>query len=260
MFHFTPFLEKGIRLNCSEDEKFIKGIKMLIIKTNNIAKSKKHFIYVSIMTSLSKVSKYLLIILFPSFLILTNFNYLIFNRSFFESLQKKVKSEINLDSRIYYSNNLIDYYQNKELLDQKFYSYQAQLHLKDVKNLLIATKVIIGLSIILIVSLIIIIVHEKAYESIFTALVYGTTICLLAIGALGIGLSSYFDFLFQKMHKILFTNTLWLFPVDDTLVLVFPNEFFVLFANHLVINTVGTCLLLLGLSICGKIYIRRQVR
>lgn len=208
--------------------------------------------------SLLRVARYLLIIITPLLIILANFNYLAFNKNFFEKIQRNVQSYLDLNERIYYTNNVISYYQGNGILDQKFYSYQAQVHLKDVKNLLNAVRIIIGLSIISILSLITIIVHEKDYESIFTSFVYGSIICLVVISALGMGLASYFDSLFLQMHKILFTNTLWLFSPNDTLIQVFPGEFFVFFAKNLVINTVRTCLLLLVASFCGKIYIRRH--
>ncbi len=208
--------------------------------------------------SLSVVSKYLLIIILPFFIFLANFNYLAFNKNFYGKIQNGLKSDLNLEDRIHYTNNVINYYQGKELLDKQFYSYQAQLHLLEVKNLLNATRVILGLSIIIILSLIIIITHEKRYESIFTMVSVSSIICVVTIGALGFGLTNYFDSIFLQMHHVLFANTFWLFPPDDMLVQVFPNEFFVLFANRFVLNTLITCVVLLIVSALGKILVRRH--
>lgn len=180
---------------------------------------------------------------------LANFSYLSFNRSFLKEIQTEIQSNINLADRIRYTNNVIDYYSNIKLLDGNFYSYQAQLHLAQVKNLLNATKIIIGLNIILILSLITILVHEKRYEMIFTSTFYSGLICLALFIFLGVGVTKYFDVMFLTMHKLFFTGTSWLFLSSDTLIQVFPNEFFVLFAKQFAVNTIisSSCLVILSL-------------
>lgn len=166
---------------------------------------------------------------------------------------------MNLETRIKSTNNVVDFYQGKIMLDQNIYSHQAQLHLEDVKKLLAATRIIIGMNIIIVLSLIIIIVHEKKYEIIFTSLAHG---CLFTIGfllLLGFGVFKHFDELFLGMHKVIFRDDLWLFPSTDTLVQIFPAEFFVLFANQLVINTTVTCIFLFALAQAGKILARKTI-
>jgi len=86
---------------------------------------------------------------------------------------------------------------------------------------------------------------------------YSGLICLSLFLLLGIGISKYFDFLFLNIHKLLFTDTLWLFPSTDTLIQVFPNEFFVLFARQFAINVMITSGILAAVSFVTNIVIHR---
>lgn len=198
--------------------------------------------------SIANISKYLLVILVPLLIILANFIYLSHNRVFFEKIQGQIQSSINLADRIRYTSNVIDYYSSTKLLDGNIYSYQARLHLAEVKGLLQSLKIIIVLNTIIILLLMTILVHEKRYETLFTSLYHGGLICLAFFILIGMGILQYFDSLFLTMHKLLFKDTLWLFPSSDTLIQVFPNEFFVLFAKQFAINTIVTSVILAVVS------------
>jgi uncharacterized membrane protein len=103
-----------------------------------------------------------------------------------------------------------------------------------------------------------ILTHEKKYESIFTAIYHSGLICLTFFVLLGFGVTKYFDFLFLSMHRLIFTDTSWLFPSSDTLIQVFPNEFFVLFAKQFAINTIISSLVLVIVSFIAKHLVRKQ--
>lgn len=208
--------------------------------------------------SIAKIAGYLLVIILPVLTILLNFKHLALNSGFNEKLQGQIQSNLPLKERMYYSNNVLDFYKNKADLDHNFYSEQAQLHLKAVKNLLVATKVIVIMSIIITLILMLLLTHEKRYEIIFTATFYGSLLCLLFIAAIAIGLTQNFDIMFTGMHKILFSENLWLFPPDDNLVNVFPVEFFVLFANSLALNIVYSSTVLLIVSAVGLVKLKRR--
>lgn len=208
--------------------------------------------------SLANISKYLLVIFVPLLIILINFINLSYNRPFFKKIQEQIQSNLNLNDRIRYTNNVIDYYSGTKLLDGNFYSYQARLHLAEVKGLLQAAKFIMALNTIVILLLITILVHEKNYEIIFTGLFYGSLICLFFFLLLGLGISKYFDAMFLSLHKVLFTESLWLFPPTDTLIQLFPNQFFVLFAKQFAINTIATSSVLIMISLTGKYVLKKR--
>lgn len=195
--------------------------------------------------------------LLPLLVFLINFNYLALNYGFVRSLQQKINSDITLENRLHQTDNIISYFKGREVLDQSFYSEQARLHLGEVKDLLTAITVLITLNIIVVLLLIIIIVHEKDYESIFIGMLYS---CLAGLGfffLLGFTVSNFFDPFFLSLHKLIFTDNLWLFPSTDTLVRLFPSEYFELFAKKLVINTVVVNLALIILSLVGVKLIKK---
>ncbi len=61
------------------------------------------------------------------------------------------------------------------------------------------------------------------------------------------------------MHRLLFTDTLWLFPSSDTLIQVFPNDFFVLFAKQFSINVITTSILLILVSLVARRFVRKLI-
>ena len=204
------------------------------------------------------VAKYLVTILLPLVIILTNLIFLVYNISFQAEIQQKVKSTLNIDDRIRQNVRLIHYYQGKELLDHNFYSPQAVNHLKEVKDILTSGQIIFGMSTIVILLMYTIIARAKRYEIIFTATFYGSVICLVFSSLLALGLLVQFDTFFNILHAALFKSNSWAFPGDDNLIQVFPAEFFVLFAKQLSLNVIYTSATLVALSIIGKLLIRKK--
>src|SRR3989338_7855052 len=97
------------------------------------------------------VAKYFLVILIPLVIILGNFVYLVFNFSFYQKLYQKVGVyQTFADSQIvdFATDNLLNYFRGKNELDHNFFSNQAKLHLKDVKNILQVTSSIFYLSLV----------------------------------------------------------------------------------------------------------------
>lgn len=209
------------------------------------------------------IAKYLVIILLPLVIILANMIFLAFNISAQAEIQQKVSSPLNIDDRIRQNNKLISYYQGKGLLDHNFYSPQAMNHLQEVKNILTSAQIILGMSTIVVLAMYTIIARAKQYEMIFTATLYGSSICLLLLivmSLLGVGLAVQFDTLFNTLHSLLFKSDSWAFPPDDSLIQVFPSEFFVLLAKQLSQNTIYTSVALIALSIVGKLVLKRQAK
>lgn len=187
------------------------------------------------------------IFLFMSIL-LSNLLYLTFNQNFYKGVFKKEKiyenfqSENQVNSAAY---NLLSYFRGKNKLDFNFYSEQAELHLKDVKNLLEIARI---LNIIVSISLLAIVIYllfKNRKEQIRRSLVFAS-ILLTSLILLSFILSLLsFDWSFIYFHQLLFTNNLWLFPPQDNLIKLFPETFFVAFARQLLINILICIFLLL---------------
>lgn len=190
-----------------------------------------------------RVLAYLLVVIIPVVIILSNFRYLIFNFNFYQSLYKKVgvyQSFVDTTMVDSATINLLGYFRGKNQLDHNFFSNQAILHMADVKRSLISTLNLFYLSLIVVIVLISILIRKKQFRLLIQAAQAASLATMIFIILALAGLSSTFDFLFDRFHQLLFVNNLWLFPEDDNLVKLFPQEFFVQFANQLAANILIT--------------------
>lgn len=186
-----------------------------------------------------RVQKLFFIIIFPIILILGNFEALAKNESFYHYLYEKSGTYKNFKRENIVENstkNLIGYFNGKNQLDVNFYSEQASFHLKDVKRLFHFSR---GLFILTTISCLIIGIYlffKKRYQDLFNALLVGSLLTLSSIVLLGLGILNAFDWFFIKFHLLLFSNNLWLFAESDNLIKLFPQQFFINFANQLALN------------------------
>lgn len=188
-----------------------------------------------------RIVKYLLIILIPLVIILGNFKYLIFNFDFYKNLYHEVgvyqsfaKSE-TVDEA---TKNLFGYYRGKNELDHNFFSSQAILHLADVKRLIVFTSNFFYLFGAVTLALAAALVKAKQFWLLAKATLIASMATIVFILLSAFGLFSNFLSAFNQFHQLLFANRLWLFSPDDNLVKLFPQDFFVLFANRLATNII----------------------
>lgn len=191
------------------------------------------------------IAKYFLIILIPLVIILGNFEYVIFNFNFYKNLYSQVGVYQSFGSQKEVNdvtNNLLDYFRGKNELDHNFFSSQAALHLADVKTIINFSTNFFYLTFAVVLILIAFLIKKKSYRQLFEAFLISSVFIFVSIFLIAMGLLSSFDFLFTKFHQVLFTNQLWLFPQDDTLIKLLPQEFFIEFANRLAFNIALTSL------------------
>ena len=166
--------------------------------------------------------KYFLLILLPVFIILMNFQLLIFNDNFYDD-------EV--------SENLLSYFKGEEL---KFnYTEKELIHLEDVKNLISILKIVLCV-LILLISLILIFNKNISNMLIMSG--------LITIGFIILLFFMDFNLLFTKFHEILFTNDYWLLDSDTLLIRTYPLEFFSGLFKRLILNIIITSLILVGIG------------
>lgn len=188
-----------------------------------------------------QIAKYFLIILIPLVIILGNFQYLVFNFGFYQKLYQKAGVYQTFSDREivnYATDNLLGYFRGKNALDHNFFSTQAKLHLKDVKNLLKLTSGLFYLSLATALTISIVFVLKRQYRKLATSFLASSVITLVFIVLLAFGIFHVFDPIFIKFHQVVFNNNLWLFPADDNLIRLFPQQFFIVFANSLASNII----------------------
>ena len=187
------------------------------------------------------VAKYFLMILIPLVIILGNFQYLVFNVCFYQKLYQKTGVYQTFSDREianYATDNLLGYFRGKNALDHNFFSTQAKLHLEDVRNILKLTSNLFYLSLATVLTISIILVFKKHYRNLATSFFISSIITLVFVGLLAFGIFQVFDPIFIKFHQGAFDNNLWLFPADDNLIRLFPQQLFILFANSLASNII----------------------
>ncbi len=188
---------------------------------------------------MEKIIGYLLVIFIPVLIVLLNFNLLVVNKSFYKSLYQKAGTYQNFKDQKVVDNatdNLFGYFRGKNKLDQNFFSNQAILHLSDVKSQVRNSFFLFYFSALPVLILSMFLVLKKQIKTLANSFLISSSLTIIFVMAASIGLLNAFDNLFIKFHQALFTNNLWLFPPDDNLIKLFPEQFFVEFANQLAVN------------------------
>ncbi len=195
-----------------------------------------------------KYTTVLIIVLIPLVIIFTNLAALATNYNFYLQIyrEQNIYNDFNESAALNEAAlNLIGYFRGKNMLEQKFYSNQAILHLIDVKHLLnTAHFLTISLNILLIFTTIYTILKKDARKLLKAYLLGAVATIVLTITVLGL-LTLDFEGLFIYFHLALFRNNYWLFDGSDNLIKMFPQSFFISFAFHLVTNIIVTALVLL---------------
>ena len=185
-----------------------------------------------------RIIAYLIVILFPLVIVFGNFNYLIFNKSFYQNLYQKSGTYQNLDREIVdnKTDNLFGYYRGKNELDHNFFSDQTRSHLADVKNLLIFSQNFLLVSVLTTLILSAPLIFKRKVKVLANSLFFASVITIIIMILLSFGMLNAFDSFFLKFHQVLFKNDLWQFPPDDNLIKLFPVQFFYFFAQRLFVN------------------------
>jgi len=196
-----------------------------------------------------KAISYIIFIFFTPALILLNFNFLIFNHAFYKAQFAKLNvyetfgSKVVVDSQ---SKDLIGYLCCGKELDSDFFGERERLHLSDVKKIITlnqaASTLLVGL---VLVGLLILILKKDEKE--FAKTVMGAS-------ALGI-FAVIFLWLFLKFHFLAFDNDLWQLPESANLIKLFPQKFFVNFANRIAVQTL---IISAGLFLASYYFLKRH--
>ena len=112
-------------------------------------------------------------------------------------------------------------------LDTSFFSNQAILHMKDIQFLFSFLKIILIACLLFIGIHLFTALTKKQLISLKKSFILSGSISLILIVILSIALFFFWTPLFIFFHNLFFQNNLWLFPPDDTLILLFPDSFFI---------------------------------
>ena len=207
-----------------------------------------------------KAISYFIFIFFAPALILLNFNFLVFNSAFYKSQFKKLNVYEEFESREIVDNQsdgLIGYLCCGKNLDEFFFTERERLHLADVKKLITLNQVAsVLLSGLVLAGLILSILKKDEKE--FAKTVMGAsaiTVCAIIF----LWLSTFIDFVnfdqaFLQFHFLAFDNDFWQLPESANLIKLFPQQFFVNFANRIAIQTLAISA---GLFLASYYFVKR---
>ena len=189
-----------------------------------------------------RIVSYLIFIFFAPAFILINFNFLVFNHGFYKSQFEKLNVYETFGSKEVVNNQsktLIGYLCCGKELDLNFFTEREGLHLSDVKKIItlnqVASVVLVGL---ILAGLLILILKKNERE--FAKTVMGASaITVVAVIFLWLSALFNFDWFFLKFHFLAFDNDLWQLPESANLIKLFPQQFFVNFANRIAIQTLA---------------------
>lgn len=199
----------------------------------------------------------LIIVLIPVVIIFANVSLLATNYNFYLQIYREQNIYNNFNDTTTLNeatSNLNGYFRGKNMLEQKYYSNQAVLHLKDVKSLVNIVQITTYGSIFLLIFLVAYLIYKKQIDKLTKAFVLGTISTIILTIVIALSLTMNFQKMFTYFHIILFRNNYWLFDESDNLIKMFPQKFFVSFAYYLVTNIIVTSLVfLLAVLIFKKI-------
>lgn len=192
----------------------------------------------------------LIIICTPIVVIFSNLLFLVFNENVYVDIYQKTSIYNQIDKNLVNQStkNLRGYFRGRNNLEHKYYSEQAIFHLKDVKNLLQLTQILLILSTTTLLIIISLLVGKNQFQLIKDGLILGSMATMGISFLFVIILSLNFQQSFILFHKIAFSNNLWLFDETDNLIKLFPIEFFTTFAKQLAINIIATSALVATFS------------
>ena len=206
-----------------------------------------------------RIVSYLIFIFFAPALILINFNFLVFNHGFYKSQFEKLNVYETFGSKEVVDNQskkLIGFLCCGQELDRDFFTERERLHLSDVKKIITLNQVASVLLVGLILAGFLILVLKKDEKELAKTVMGASAITIFAL--IFLWLSSYlnFEWFFLKFHYLTFDNDLWQLPENSNLIKLFPQQFFVNFANRIAIQTL---IISAGLFLASSYFLKRHV-
>ena len=188
-----------------------------------------------------KIISYLIIILLPTFLILLNFRLLIFNRGFYQNQLATLGVYQNFNNRQEVNEqleNLLNYYCCTESLSTNFFTPLEITHLEDVKSTISLANFQLAFTTSAAFILILVLATKGEFKYLGKSLIRASLATIAAVLILWISYLLNFSFIFDNFHKIIFKSNLWQLPPESNLIKLFPQQFFVNFANRIAYQTV----------------------
>lgn len=198
-----------------------------------------------------RFASYIIAFLLPFVVIYLSFLYLFFSVPFYKhafietGVYHNFANKTIVDSKL---DEVLQFMKDQGSLDSSFFSSQAINHLTDVRKLINGIERLTLLYSIILISLIVYLISRSQCKRLGKGVLFGSAVTIGSIFILQIGIVQNFDLLFFQFHKAIFSNNLWLFPGNDNLIKLFPQAFFVLFAQQLAQTIIVVSAIIFGIG------------
>lgn len=147
--------------------------------------------------------------------------------------------------KIHYALNVVSFLRVGTPLEKSYFSPQANAHMQDVKKLIEGAKITNTIAIFVLIAPSLYLVHKKKFMQLRRGIILGLILTTLTVLLIFISALLSFNNVFTIFHKIFFRSNNWLFVPSDTLVALFPLDFFTFFFQKLTTNILATIFALL---------------
>ncbi|MBT4577092.1 DUF1461 domain-containing protein [Candidatus Woesearchaeota archaeon] len=146
-------------------------------------------------------------------------------------------------------------------LDENLLGIKAAEHMGDVKTIRdITLYVVLILTLIFLIGTILLI-YSKNQERIIKTLFNGSLVVLIFNTLVFILSKTAFNSLWEKLHRVLFTNDLWILnPATDPLVATFTTQFFINFIERIIIISSIIAFVILIMMLSQKLSTRKKAK
>jgi integral membrane protein (TIGR01906 family) len=194
------------------------------------------------------------IILFSSL-----FSY-VFNLNYYDKEYQKynIYDRFTKEQAINATQNIMGFFNSKNVLDSNFFNENEISHLTDVKTIIDNTRLFYIVSLILFwgIQVYYFFFKKKYFMSFFSRmLLVSGLFSILLLSLFGIlYFTSGFDFLFSKFHQLFFTGNYSFNPAISNMKALFPDSFFSDMATSIYLTTLLKASLL---SVSGYLFIKK---
>ncbi len=196
----------------------------------------------------------LLVINIPFVLYLHNAKTMVFDEKFHQQLFIKYDTYSEFSDIEEINSELIDYLKYGGTLDIDVFNEKEITHMKDVRNLVQSSIILLNVLLVLFLILLISLYYIDK-EKIGLSLIIGGGLTFLDAFVFFIITRFNFRWLFDKFHRIFFVGESWLFRSDETLVSMYQQGFFNDILVRIILNTFFMALLMIVVGlIIRKIY------
>lgn len=185
-------------------------------------------------SALHRILLIALVILLSVVVLLSNFYFLLYDKSFY--LNEFGKYDLYIERWDVFLTNLFNFFKGKEELNS-YFNEREIAHLYDVRDVIDGFSYALYISALLfIVLLFLLLKYGKHTKKIITSILLYSGIVSMSLSILFFILSLNFGWLFGNFHELFFDPGTWLFSSEDILIKVFPQQFFIDFFSRIVFN------------------------